>query len=283
MHERQDTRVSLRRTFAYAARVTRGRLRLTQTQVAEAVGISRGHVAAIETLRANPTLDVVDRMSNALGLEAQLTLRPPLVFDAGPQRDLVHARCSAHVERRLRSAGWQTAREAEIVEGRSHGWIDVLAFHPRSETLLVIEVKTRLDDVGSVERQLGWYGRAAAASARRHGWRPRRIVSWLLALASDEVDLVIHNNGDLMGQSFPTRAREMMAWLMDDHQRAVGRGLALLDPSSKRREWLIRSRLDGRRSRAPFVDYADAVRRLSNVSARTSRVSKTRTPRITSS
>jgi hypothetical protein len=41
-----------------------------------------------------------------------------------------------------------------------------------------------------------------------------------------------------------------------------GRGLALIDPSSRRRAWLIRTRLDGRRSPAPFADYADAARRL---------------------
>jgi hypothetical protein len=41
-----------------------------------------------------------------------------------------------------------------------------------------------------------------------------------------------------------------------------GRGLALCDPASRRREWLIRTRLDGRRSELPYRDYADAARRL---------------------
>jgi transcriptional regulator with XRE-family HTH domain len=118
--------------------------RMTQQQVADAAGISRGFVAAIESRGANPTIDVVDRISRALELEAQLVLRPPLIIDAGRQRDLVHARCSGYVERRLRTAGWQTAREVEVVEARSHGWIDIMAFHAESETLLVVEIKTRL-------------------------------------------------------------------------------------------------------------------------------------------
>ena len=38
-------------------------------------------------------------------------------------------------------------------------------------------------------------------------------------------------------------------------------GLAMIDPSSRRREWLIRTTVDGRRSAAPYVDYADFMRR----------------------
>jgi hypothetical protein len=41
-----------------------------------------------------------------------------------------------------------------------------------------------------------------------------------------------------------------------------GRGLAVVDPTSKRRDWLRATRVDGRRSPAPFRDYGDAARRL---------------------
>jgi transcriptional regulator with XRE-family HTH domain len=243
-------------------------LRLTQRQVATAVGVSRGYIANIEGGRANPTLAIVDRLSRVLELDAELVLRRPAISPTdglrGPtgQRDLVHARCSGYAERRLTAAGWQVAREAEVVQGRAHGWIDLLALHPRTEALLVIEIKTRLDDLGLVERQVGWYGRSAADVARRLGWRPRRVVSWLLLLASDEVEWSIRNNREALGTSFPMRAREMLAWLQGDHPVA-GRGLALIDPSSKRRKWLLRSRVDGRRSGARFPDYASAARQMS--------------------
>lgn len=263
MYQGPTHRPSIRVTFSRIARDTRLGLRLTQQQVADAVGVSRGYIAAIENRRANPSLDVVDRMSQALGLEADLVLRQPVVIGGG-QQDLVHARCCGHVERRLRTAGWHTAREAEVIQGRSHGWIDVIAFHPGTETLLVIEVKTRLDDLGLVERQLAWYGRSAGDAARRLGWRPRRIVSWLLLLASDEVDTVIRQNGEALGGAFPLRARGMLRWLSEGTHPVVGRGLAMVDPASKRREWLIRSRVDGRRSPSRYVDYAAAARRLAS-------------------
>jgi transcriptional regulator with XRE-family HTH domain len=253
---------SIRIVFARACRDARIRLRLTQQQVADAVGLSRGYIATIERGRGNPSLDVVDRVSRALGLEAELILRPPVVVGTYKQRDLVHARCSGYVERRLRSAGWQTAREVELVLGRSHGWIDIIAFHPGTGTLLVIEIKTRLDDLGSVERQLAWYGRSAGDAARRLGWRPQCVVSWLLVLASEEVERVVHDNRDLLSRAFPWRARAMMEWLSQGGDSVVDRGLAMLDPASRRRDWLVRCRVDGRRSAARYVNYPDAARRL---------------------
>jgi transcriptional regulator with XRE-family HTH domain len=240
------------------------RLRLTQQQVADATGVSRGYVAAIERALANPTVEIVARISDALGLEAMLILRQPVVMGAIRQRDLVHGRCSAYVERRLQAAGWQTAREVELVQGRSHGWIDLLVFDLLRETLLIIEIKSALVDLGMVERQLAWYERSAAGAARRLGWRPRRVVSWLIVLSSDEVEAVLRNNSGLLARTFPSRASEMLAWLSSRRDGPLGRGLALIDPTSKRRDWLIRSRIDGRRSPSSYPDYAAAARRLAS-------------------
>ena len=243
------------------ARDTRVRLRLTQREVAAGADISRGYVARIERGTANPTLAAVDRIGQVLGIEADLVFRTPTIIGS-TQRDVVHAQCSAYVDRRLRSAGWLTAREVEVVQARSHGWIDILAFDPEGETLLVIEIKTRLDDLGSVERQLGWYGRSAGDVARRIGWTPRRIVIWLVVLSSDEVEAVITRNADLLRGQFPVRAREMLTWLAERRHATTGWGLASLDPTSKRRDWLIRARVDGRRSHCRFADYGAAARRL---------------------
>jgi transcriptional regulator with XRE-family HTH domain len=252
----------MRRTFAAVSREVRVQLRLTQGEVAAAAHVSRGYIAGIEAGTANPTLDVVERIGSVLGLDTNLILRPPLLIETSPQRDLVHARCIAYVERRIRSAGWETAREVEIVQARSHGWIDIVAFHPRSKTLLVIEVKTQLVDLGSVERQVGWYTRAAGDAARRRGWTPHRTVAWLLVLASAEVDRVIATNRHLLGTAFPMRARGMLGWLSEDLHPLTSRGLAMIDPRSKRREWLIRSRVDGRRAPCRYLDYGEAARRL---------------------
>lgn len=248
----------LRPTFAALCRTTRIQLDITQGQLAPVVGVSRAYIGAIETGRANPTLEVVERMSDALGLELDLVGRPPVVVSTR-QRDLVHARCSAYVQRRLEAAGLTCLREVEIVHVRSHGWIDVMAFDMGSGTLFVIEVKTTIDDIGAVERQLAWYRRAATDVGRAHGWRVRSVRTWLLALASEEVEGSIRVNRDVLRVGFPARAPAMRRQLAGADPITDQPGLALIDPTSRRRDWLISSRLDGRRSPAPFRDYADAV------------------------
>lgn len=252
----------IRVTFARLCRDTRLRLGLTQWQLGERVGVSRGYIANIERGSANPSLGQVERIALALDLELDFFACLPVVIGGGLQHDLVHARCSAYVDRRLRAAGWLTAREVEVVHGRSHGWIDLLAFDPRSGTLLVVEVKTRLDDIGAVERQLGWYERSAFDVASGLGWHPRHVVGWLLVLASDEVETVIHQNRELTARAFPIRAPEMTERVGHGDLVLRGRGVALVDPRRKGRTWLMRSRADGRRSPAPYTDYADAARRL---------------------
>lgn len=248
----------LRITFATACADTRIGLDLTQQQVADRVGVSRSYISRIESGGIDPSLAMVERIAEVLGLQLELLTRGPIFPGGARVRDAVHARCSAYADRRLQNLGWGTAREVEIVHGRSHGWIDLLAFDPRTGALLVIEIKTRLDDLGALERQLSWYERMAWQPARDRGWRPRRLHSVVLALASDEVDRVVRTHHDLIRIAFPFPVAEL---LMQPESRASGsRGLALIDPASRRRDWLIRTSIQGRRSRLPYRDYAGASR-----------------------
>jgi transcriptional regulator with XRE-family HTH domain len=251
----------LRRSFAAFCREARTALDITQRELADAVGVSRGYVAMLEGGRANPSLALVERFGDALGVDFQLVRRPPVITGRDGQRDLVHAWCSSYSHRRLRRASLSVAREVEVVHGRSHGWIDLLAFDDRTNTLFIIEIKTRLDDLGAIERRLGWYEREAFRAARTLGWQPRRLSTWLLFLASDEVDRAIRANRDVLALAFPMRARDMLASL-GGTPASIGRGLAMIDPTSRRRDWLIRTRVDGRRTLARFRDYADAATRI---------------------
>lgn len=251
---------TLRVAFGPACQDVRLSLDVSRKTLADRVGVSARYIAQIERGQANPSARLVESIADALGVDIQLVMRGP-VFAAGTRvHDSVHARCSAYVDRRLRGLGWETAREIEIVHGRSHGWIDLLAFDRRTGTLLVIEIKTRLDDLGGLERQLGWYERMAWRAARGLGWRPTRVVSIVLALASDEIERVVRSHRDLLALAFASRATELGEFIADPGRRLVGRGLALIDPSNRRRDWLIKTSIDGRRSRLPYAGYADAVR-----------------------
>jgi transcriptional regulator with XRE-family HTH domain len=247
-------------TFGRACHDTRISLDVSRQELAARVGISERYVAQIERGQANPSLRLVERIADALGLALELGIRSPIFPGGGRVRDAVHARCSAYVDRRMRSVGWATAREVEVIHGRSHGWIDLLAFDQRSGTLLIIEIKTRLDDLGAIERQMGWYERMAWRAADRVGWRPRRVASCVLALASHEVERVIRSHRDLVKLSFPIGAAGLADLLDRPDITLPGRGFALIDPSSRRRDWLIRTSIEGRRSPLPYIDYADAAR-----------------------
>ena len=239
-------------------------LDVTQQELAKAVGVSRPYIASIELGRANPTFEVVDRIARALGLELDLLARSPVILNGPRQRDLLHARCSGYVSRRLTGLGWETRREVTIVSGRARGWIDVLAFDPRRRLLIVIEVKTWLDDLGSIERQLDWYKREAAAG-EVFGARPVRTVGWLLFLATADVDAAINRNLDALDVRFATRAGAMRR-LVDrgsELSADLADGMALIDPRRRRRDWLLPSRADGRRSPAPYATYAAAVEAMS--------------------
>lgn len=251
-------------TLARLSRDGRQALGWSQQALAARIGVSRSYVTAIERSRANPSLEVVVRLASTLGFEIDLMAERPIVVGDRRQRDAVHARCSGYVDRRLTADGWETAREVGLVEGRWRGWIDLLAFDRRTGTLLVIEIKTRIDDVGALERQIGWYERAARGVARARGWNVRRVLTWLLVLASDEVDASLVANRDVISRAFPARADAMVEVL---DRSAAGptrpvRCLAAIDPSRRRRTWVLPTRLDGRRGAAPFRDYRDAASRV---------------------
>jgi hypothetical protein len=214
-------------------------------------------IARIEGASVNTSIDVAARTCDALGIQADWAFRTPFVV--GRQRDAAHAQCSGYVEHRLVAAGWLVAREVEIVHGRSHGWIDLLAFHEGSGMLLIVEIKTDIADLGQIERTIAWYERAAWSSARRLGWRPTSSAALLLVLATEVNEERLRLNRESLATAFPGRAPQAETVLAG--RGGVSRALALIDPRSRRRVWLMRARIDGRRSPAPYVDYAGFMRR----------------------
>jgi transcriptional regulator with XRE-family HTH domain len=237
-------------------------LRWSQRTLAVRSGLSQGYISRVERDRCpDVSIDTIDRLLGAMGARLTLGADTPFMVSAG-QRDIVHAKCSAYVVRRLRHAGWQVSAEVEVGSDRSRGWIDVLAWHPGTGVLLVIEIKTELHDLGAIERSLGWYEREAWAAARRLGWRPRRVVGCLLLLMSDAVDRRILDNREAIAQRFPLRSGDLWEMVAAGARAPSGplRGVALIDPRSRRQHWLRPARADGRRTAAPYRDYADFVR-----------------------
>jgi len=60
---------NLREIFAHNLKKKRKKCGLSQAKLAEMVNVSTHHIATIETARNYPTLDLVERMANALDIE----------------------------------------------------------------------------------------------------------------------------------------------------------------------------------------------------------------------
>jgi len=88
-------------------------------------------------------------LSTALG--GYLSLR--VLFEgAGLDRlrDRRHAELVDSLVGLLRELGWEVATEASFNEYGERGSIDILAFHPSTRMLLVVEVKTVVPDLGGM-------------------------------------------------------------------------------------------------------------------------------------
>ncbi len=257
MHDR-STGLEL---FGRAAATIRRKLRVRQIDLAAAVGISTAHLSAIENgLVRHLDMDLAGRLCAALGGTLVFGIELPPALAGSRQTDAAHALAVAHVARRLAAAGWLVAREVPIGGLTPTGWIDILAYHPELRVVLVIEVKTRLADLGETERQIQRYEMAAMAAAAERGWAATRTIGALLVLATEENDRFVSRNRAAFDSTFPVRSAGLQELVAGEvPERRSRRGIAMIDPRSKRRAWLRPLAIDGRRAKLPYRDYADFV------------------------
>jgi transcriptional regulator with XRE-family HTH domain len=236
-----------------------------QAELGRRADVSQAWISMIEGGHApNLSIDAADRLLSIMGARLVITVDAPFLGDRRRQRDPAHAKCVAHVAGRLRTAGWEVLTEVEVGGDRSRGWIDILAFDALTGVLLVIEIKTEIHDLGAIQRSLGWYEREAWAAASRAGWRPGRIIGALLLLSTAANEARAQANRDILGEAFPARARalaDIVAHAPTPTDGRSDRAVAMIDPRSTRRLWLRPLRIDGRRSAAPYSDYAEFMRR----------------------
>ncbi len=251
------TRDLLLEIAATVLRARRAR-RWTQRRLSAVSGVSQPMISEVERALV-PDLPIATtiRLLSALDVRIELRMFAPTAA-APPVRDRAHSRCVGYVARRLEGAGWLVATEVEAGDERWRGFIDLLAFHPVERILLVLEIKTDLDDIGAVDRQLGGYERHAWAAAQALGWRPRAVTGALLLLATDENDRRLIEHRTYVDRRFRIRAAAFRA-LVADPRQGLERGercLAMIDPRTRRTRWLMPTWLDGRRNAARYKDRA---------------------------
>ena len=204
------------------ARVLRIRLRLTQGALALRAGVSRQAVSLLERGESRSLrIGVVEAALAALG--ARVDMR---VLWNGPDLDRLldagHAALTAVVKRRLERLGWVVRVEVSFNHFGERGRIDVLAWHPATGILLVVEIKTDLVDVQSLLGTLDAKTRIASTIAKPMGWNVTAVIP-AIVFAEDRTIRRHLARLDTLFDRFALRGRAATNWLR--HPVTVPRGL----------------------------------------------------------
>ena len=193
-------------------RLLRVRRGLTQAALGLRAGVSRDAVSLIERGQARRlTLRRVEAVLGALGARGELR-----VMWNGPELDRLldaaHAWIGALVKRRLEAWGWVVRVEVSFNHYGERGRIDLLGWHPRTRTLLVVEIKSSLVDVQQLLGGLDVKARIGRQTAAQFGWEVRYAVP-AIVFAEDRTTrrrLVVV---DTLFDRFALRGRAAISWL----------------------------------------------------------------------
>jgi transcriptional regulator with XRE-family HTH domain len=194
-------------------RALRRRRHLTQSALGALVGLSHSTIARVERGHADRvTLSTLIRIANALG--ASVSVRVLWHGEALDRMlDAAHADITDLVLRLLRDAGWDVATAVSFNVRGECGVIDVLAFHPSSGALLVIEIKSVVPDLQAMLGTLDRKVLIARSVAQDRGWRAAR-VSRLLVLPDDRTARRrVERHSAVFATALPARMAAVRRWL----------------------------------------------------------------------
>lgn len=205
-----------------AVRIRRG---MRQSDVAGGSRASRWVVSRIERGHLDGVpLRVLREVAQALDARIEVSLR----WRGGDLDRLVNARHSALHESVARwfesRPGWFIAPEVSFAIYGERGVIDVLAFHPASGALLVVELKTDVVDVQELIGTLDRKRRLAARVARERGWQAATVSAWLVIWDTRTNRRRVGAHRAFLGAAFPYDGRAMRRWLR--HPRDPVSGLS---------------------------------------------------------
>jgi transcriptional regulator with XRE-family HTH domain len=202
--------------------VLRRRLRLTQSELAAAAGVSRRMVQRIEAGSwQNLSVAALERVATALGGRLQVILtwngeQLDRLVDAG------HAELQNAFAQLLRAAGWEVAIEVSFNHYGDRGRYDLIAYHAASGILLVVEIKTVIGDLQATLGTLDVKLRLAIEVARTQGWaRPVAVIPVLVVADERQQHRLVLAHAALFAR-FALRGRPARAWLERPTSNATG-------------------------------------------------------------
>jgi transcriptional regulator with XRE-family HTH domain len=229
--------------FGSDVRLLRHRRGWTQQRLAEKARLPRWVVSATERGHGD-RLPLYRLAAIASAVGAYLSVR--ILLDGEGLDRLRDRRHAAVVERMvalLVDDGWEVATEVSFSVFGERGSIDILAFHPASRSLLVVEVKSVVPDIGGMLMTLDRKVRLAVDLARGRGWSSSTVSRMLVLPEHRTSRRRITEHAATFEAALPMRTREVHRWLRDP----VGTlsGLLFLPPDQSANE----SHADKARSR----------------------------------
>ncbi len=233
-----------------AFRAVRIRRRWRQSDVAARAGLSQSLVSLVERGHLDRvSLSVLRRLGSVLDIRIDILPR----WRGGALDRMLAAGHSLLAEdvaaSFARYGGWLLAPEVSFSIYGERGVIDLLAFHPASGALLVIELKTTIVDVNELVGTIDRKTRLAARIAADRGWQARSVSRWVIVSRGSTNSRRIAAHRAVLGAAFPDDGRVVRSWL-----GSPGRALSALSTwsvttaSGRRRTSGERVRLDRRGS-----------------------------------
>jgi transcriptional regulator with XRE-family HTH domain len=194
-------------------RALRRRRGWSQAQLGGHAGCSASRISRVERgAVVSITLGQLESILAALG--ARLSVR---VLWQGEELDRLldrdHARIVEAVLRLLATLGWITVPEVTFHIDRERGSIDILAWHPHSSTLLVVEVKSVVPDVQATLSGVDRKARVAPRIAHDRGWQVASVARLLVLPDQRTARRRVEAFSTTFNRAFPARTVEIKRWL----------------------------------------------------------------------
>jgi transcriptional regulator with XRE-family HTH domain len=201
-----------------AVRIRRG---WRQADVADRARVSRQAIGRIESgdIGRIP-LDTLERVGGALEIRINVLAR----WRGGEldrQINARHAALNELVAVYLRSNGWATVPAVSFSIWGERGVIDLLAWHPPSRSLLVIEIKTEIVEVEDTVGLLDRKRRLAWSIARDRGWQAASVSAWLVIADGTTNRRRVASHSTLLRSALPLDGFEIRRWIRAPREPAV--------------------------------------------------------------
>lgn len=198
-----------------AFRAVRIRRRWRQEDVAARAGVARSVVSLIERGHLDSTpLRTLRALAAALDIRLDVVPRwrgGELYRLLGARHSALHESVSTHFDR---LPDWRTRPELSFSIYGERGVIDLVAYHPASGSLLVVELKTEIVDVNELVGTLDRKARLAPRIVKDLGWRVETVSRWVVVSRDKTNQRRIAAHRSMLGSAFPSDGHAMRSWLV---------------------------------------------------------------------